>query len=329
MEIHTVIAAYCKETKQWPQIKPGDAEAYRKFHNFMLRLQTWNVLDTPEIMCMLLSKLPGGTRDKWSRRVLLIRRKQGKEPELADFFDFVNDENLIVSEAVFSKEAVEQYIDKKTKSRMVAKYLSGSKEKSVDLTARSPCINCGENHQLDGCLKFMDMALKDRINFLSKKKYCFGCLQPMKPKHNAKTCDKRLNCRTCSGGHPTAMHGYVPKRKEDAEDDQRSNENGGSVNNSFSDVKTLSTVEKHQTKVISMCIVTVKVRAAAQGKDILTYAMLDNCSQGSFIREALVKKMQTSGRKRTLNLKTLDGERSESTIAIEGLQVAGLKDGSA
>ena len=78
-----------------------------------------------------------------------------------------------------------------------------------------------------------------------------------------------------------------------------------------------------------MCIVTVKVRAAAQGKDILTYAMLDNCSQGSFIREALVKKMQTSGRKRTLNLKTLDGERSESTIAIEGLQVAGLKDGSA
>ena len=93
----------------------------------MLRLQTWNVLDTPEIMCMLPSKLPGRTRDKWSRRVLLIRRKQGKEPELADFFDFVNDENLIVSEAVFSKEAVEQYIDKKTKSRRIAIYVSGSK----------------------------------------------------------------------------------------------------------------------------------------------------------------------------------------------------------
>ena len=29
--------------------------------------------------------------------------------------------------------------------------------------------HCEENHQLDGCLKFMDMALKDRINFLSKK----------------------------------------------------------------------------------------------------------------------------------------------------------------
>ena len=68
---HRAIAAYCKEIKQWPQIKPGDAEACRKFHKFLLKCenitqtQTWNVLDTPEIMCMLLSKLPGGTRDKW------------------------------------------------------------------------------------------------------------------------------------------------------------------------------------------------------------------------------------------------------------------------
>ena len=77
-----------------------------------------------------------------------------------------------------------------------------------------------------------------------------------------------------------------------------------------------------------MCNVPVKVRAAAEGKDVLTYAMLDNCNQRSFIQEALVKKMQTIGRKTTLNLKTLNGERSESTTAIEGLQVAGSKDGS-
>ena len=38
--------------------------------------------------------------------------------------------------------------------------------------------------------------------------------------------------------------------------------------------------------------------------------------------------MQISGMKITLNLKTLNGERSESTTAIEGLQVAGSKDGS-
>ena len=77
-----------------------------------------------------------------------------------------------------------------------------------------------------------------------------------------------------------------------------------------------------------MYIVTVKVKSAAQRKDVLTYAMLDNCSQESFIQEPLVKKMQTSGRKTTLNLKTLNGERSECTIAVDGLQVAGSKDGN-
>ena len=97
-------------------------------------MQSWNVLDTPEIMCMLLPKLSGGRRDKWSWRVLLIRRKQGKEPELADFIDFVDDENLTVGDPVFSEKDVEQYIDKNTKSRRVVIYVSGSKEKSVDLT---------------------------------------------------------------------------------------------------------------------------------------------------------------------------------------------------
>ena len=85
----------------------------------------------------------------------------------------------------------------------------------------------------------MDIALEDRINFLSKKKYCFRCLQPMKPQHNGKTCNKRFNCRICSGGHPTAMHGYVPKRKKDAQDGQRSNADGEFVANSFIDLEIL------------------------------------------------------------------------------------------
>ena len=73
--------------------------------------------------------------------------------------------------------------------------------------------------------------------------------------------------------------------------------------------------------VKNMCIVPVKAKSAAKGKDVLTYAMLDNCNQGSFIQEALVNKMQTYAKKTTC-------ERSEPTIAIDGLQVAGAKDGN-
>ena len=52
--------------------------------------------------------------------------------------------------------------------------------------------------------------------------------------------------------------------------------------------------------------------------------MLDSCNQGSFIEEDLVKELQLSGRKATLNLKTLNGERTESTVLIEDMDVKGF-----
>ena len=58
---HTTLAAYRKEIREWPQIKPGDATAFRKFYNFLIKCQSiigeskWNVLDSPDTICMLLA----------------------------------------------------------------------------------------------------------------------------------------------------------------------------------------------------------------------------------------------------------------------------------
>ena len=79
-----------------------------RFQNFLVKcenidhLQSWNVLNTPDIICMLLSKLLGSARDKWSRKVLTIQRRGNREPEMAGFIQFVNDETLIVTDPVYS-----------------------------------------------------------------------------------------------------------------------------------------------------------------------------------------------------------------------------------
>ena len=112
-DLHIITASYRKEIKQWPQIKASDAGAYTRFQNFLVKcenvdhLQSCNVLNTPDIICMLLSKLPGSVRDKWSQKVLPIWRRGNREPEMADFIQFVNGETLIVTDPVFSKKAVE------------------------------------------------------------------------------------------------------------------------------------------------------------------------------------------------------------------------------
>ena len=60
---HYIVAAYRKEIKSWPQLKPADGTAYRRFYNFLLKFesatygQNWNTIDTPEMMCLVLSKL--------------------------------------------------------------------------------------------------------------------------------------------------------------------------------------------------------------------------------------------------------------------------------
>ena len=74
--------------------KSGDAVVYQKLQNFLINcenighLQSWNVFNTPDIICMLLSKSPGSARDKWSRKVLTIRQNQRREPEPSDFIKF-------------------------------------------------------------------------------------------------------------------------------------------------------------------------------------------------------------------------------------------------
>ena len=65
------------------------------------------MLDTPDIMQILLLKLQGSARNKWSRNILNIRREHKRKPDL----------KFIVSDPIFSKEAVEQYMDKKPNSR--------------------------------------------------------------------------------------------------------------------------------------------------------------------------------------------------------------------
>ena len=90
------------------------------------------------------------------------------------------------------------------------------------------------------------------------------------------------------------------------------------------DLKCAATSEEHGSSVISMCVVPVKVKHDQSKKEVTTYAMLDNCSQGSFIHDSLIKKLGVTGNKTTINLKTLHGERSEKTKSVEGIKVAQL-----
>ena len=74
---------------------------------------------------------------------MAIRRKHKREPYI--FIQFVNDETVIVTDPIFLKEEVEQYVEKRpdNKKGRLSTFVTGKEEKSEN------CCYCDEQHKLD------------------------------------------------------------------------------------------------------------------------------------------------------------------------------------
>ena len=76
---------------------------------------------------------------------------------------------------------------------------------------------------------------------------------------------------------------------------------------------------KMKSKVLSMCVVPVKVKCIKLKKEFRTYAMLNCFSQETFINTDLARKLKAET---NIKMKTLNGEESEEIEAVCGLKVS-------
>ena len=71
-DLHRSLASYRSEVKQVSKIKPGYAIAFRRLFNFLIKCQTMNYdtsrnpLDSPDIICIIHSKVPDHLQDRWN-----------------------------------------------------------------------------------------------------------------------------------------------------------------------------------------------------------------------------------------------------------------------
>ena len=69
-------------------------------------------LDSPDVICMILSKTPGHLQDRWNRNALRIRRIETKKLGLLDLTNFIEHEIILVNGPLFSRQAAGQYDEK-------------------------------------------------------------------------------------------------------------------------------------------------------------------------------------------------------------------------
>ena len=199
---HKILATYRKEIKQWPQIKFEDARAFQKFHTFLLNCrsmsfnQRWNALDSPDILCMLISKLPGGIMERWNRKVLNIRRCQVREPTLNDMTDFIGEETILMNDPLLSHKVLADYhtkLEYPDRQKQMKNYtIKAEDENKKDVRGSSEnsskCKMCNGWHDLDECKAFSDMTVEERSKFLSEQKLCYVCYEVISPKHTVRNC---------------------------------------------------------------------------------------------------------------------------------------------
>ena len=76
-----------------------------------------------------------------------------------------------------------------------------------------------------------------------------------------------------------------------------------------------------------MCVVPVNLTYGCSGKTVKTQALLDSCSQGTFIMEKLLRDLGVNGQKTSsITIKTVNGEVNNKTTLVEGLKESSSKD---
>ena len=167
----------------------GDAADFRKFSKFFVRFQNltgrdnWNLLDNPDIICLLLSKLPGVLLDRWNRRVFNIRMNSTMEPSLLDLILFIDEETTLVNDPLFSRDAFSQYQEKKEtydRKKKVNTFLVKTEiqtNESFKLKAQKEeieCPVCGKSHGIENCEDFLKLGIEERSKMIFNNK-CYGC----------------------------------------------------------------------------------------------------------------------------------------------------------
>ena len=161
---------------------------------------------------------------------------------------------------------------------------------------KEKCPVCTLQHDMDDCPTFSSKTVREKKDFLFKARMCFCCYGR---NHAASKCENKRTCRTCSKEHPTALH----------------------------DV-TFKTLAVRQKRGSATCIVPIRLRHETwKDKEIEVYALLDECSDGTFISESILHKFEDElKRNTTVEVDTINLKSEREAIAMKNLIVRGSEE---
>lgn len=334
--------AYLKEIRNWPRIAPGDGPRLRDFSDFlehskaaMNTVQYLDILNSAAENKNMYLKLPTYLIHKWSEIVeKWISGDNGfsKYPPFSEFCKFVRIQANIscntVQMSVHNETQFKGAISKGQKQNMNTNKRSGTRSFATKTEESEPlkekpkvdkrnltCYICNASHDLDICRLFLQKSLLERKNFVLNKGLCFGCLRHG---HRSKDCRIKRVCNVCNKRHPSSLHddGYVSKNQETV---SQGNEQVFS-NRVKIDRKHIG---PFSSGVYTHIVPVWTYHVSNPQNKVLVYALLDVQSDGCFVKDTTLDKLEASGPDVQLQVSTVLGAKRFSCKKVNGLVVKG------
>lgn len=307
--------------------------------NAMEEVDSLCELNTPANMLTVIRRLPYKLRDKWRTVAYDIQEKHSRRAKFADIVGFIERQVKILTDPVFGNiQDVPKSLVHKEENGAKPSPLSRAKGSSFAtpverktmsentvVDGHSPertCLYCKGGHMLELCALLEKRAHSEKIDFLKTNGVCFGCLCTG---HISKDCRKRLSCETCGLRHPSMLHIH-PEERGACPDKGKSNFEC-TVDSSLVAVQTSGLTGAGEQNC-KLAIVPVKVKSTKGQRTVETYAFLDQGSSASFCTTGLMDKLNLSGRKTKILLRTMGQEKIVDSCIVSDLEVAGLDSGS-
>lgn len=174
------------------------------------------------------------------------------------------------------------------------------------------CLYCERSHALEECKQFQRKSHKEKMTFLKERGVCFACLSFG---HLSRHCQRRLMYTVCRQNHPTVLH----IQRHPATLEQSTEPPSDQVTL----LKTCSLTGAGKDRC-ALSILPVKVKSAKGNRIIHTYAFLDSGSSATFCSERLMQKLNVTGRRTSLLLRTMGQEKIVPAYSLTDLEITGL-----
>ena len=298
--------SYMQQIIQWPSIKAENPKSINAFSTFLKEsraatqcIGSMNILEHTENLRQILKKLPVYMHERWRRTVQNLSQN-GKVLRLSNIVHFVQSEAMTLIDQVWGRNALSCL---QRREQRIPKVMTAAINASKGLK----CWGCDGSNRIKECQKLKESSLTERRSLVRAKHLCFNCLGKG---HLSTGCPSKHIRTVCKKRHCILLHDFTKRREEQF---KKKDKNIG--------IKEPSGVSNAVASGrYTVPIIPVKVFAGSQM--VTCYAILDPGSNVSFIAESLVEKLNITGIKTTISLKTMGNTVNQQTTMIHGLRIS-------